>query len=171
MHQPTSATHSDLPYTNGYLSPSPPTFTNDPPTPSDNESDLSEAIDPLNSTAMPSRTTPLENSVTSAEQDFDDRDPASDDAPGSDDGDYDMEDTPPPAAAAALSTSSRRSSSSQTLGKRKSGVDEDDYMLNDPELYGLRRSVRHLRARYSWPPMLIPSRQGRARPSRRVVSR
>jgi len=29
-------------------------------------------------------------------------------------------------------------------GKRKKAVDEDDYMMKDPELYGLRRSVRHV---------------------------
>ena len=29
-------------------------------------------------------------------------------------------------------------------GKRKKAVEEDDYMMKDPELYGLRRSVRHV---------------------------
>jgi chromodomain-helicase-DNA-binding protein 1 len=29
-------------------------------------------------------------------------------------------------------------------GKRKKAVEEDDYMMKDPELYGLRRSVRYV---------------------------
>jgi len=36
------------------------------------------------------------------------------------------------------------SEDSQKSSKRKHAADDDDYMKNDPELYGLRRSVRFL---------------------------
>ena len=144
MYQPTPTTSSDLTFSNGHLPPSPPTFTHNPPVPSDSESDLSEPVDAPSSTAIPPHTTAPDNSVSSIEQGFDDRELTSEDALGSDDGDYDMEDSPPPTINVAPSPSSRRSSQSQTLGKRKAGVDEDEHMLNNPELYGLRRSVRHL---------------------------
>lgn len=137
--------------------------------PSDSESDLSDAIDPPSATARPPPTLALENSVTTPDQGSIDRDLTSDDALGSDDGEYDMEDSPPAAANAASSSSSRRSSQSQALGKRKAATDEDNYMQN-PELWGLRRSVRPLLFPFHKPFPLTLLLQGRARPSRRVVS-
>ncbi|KAF2002774.1 hypothetical protein P154DRAFT_544173 [Amniculicola lignicola CBS 123094] len=70
------------------------------------------------------------------------------DAEGEPDGDYDSE-TPPPAE---KDTGRARSSTSQESGrsKRKASVEEEEFMEQNPELYGLRRS-------------------GRARPSRRIV--
>ncbi|OCL09033.1 chromo domain-containing protein 1 [Glonium stellatum] len=71
------------------------------------------------------------------------------DAEGEVDGDYDSE-TPPPVQ---LNSSRARSSTSQDSrrpSKRKASVEDDEYITQNPELYGLRRS-------------------GRARPNRRIV--
>lgn len=59
----------------------------------------------------------------------------------SDDGDFDMQDSPPShnedaAEGNISSTDSNRAS------KRKASLDEDEYIKANPELYGLRRSVR-----------------------------
>jgi len=167
MYQPVSSTHPNLPYNNGHL-PASSTFTNHTAIPSDSESDLSDAIDPPSSTSRPPPTIALDNSATTPDQGSMDRDLTSDDALGSDDGEYDMEDSPPAAANAASSSSSRRSSQSQALGKRKAVTDEDDYTQN-PELWGLRRSVRPLLILLHKPFPLTLSLQGRARPSRRIV--
>jgi len=168
MYQPASSTHPNLPYNNGHLPAASSTFTNLTAIPSDSESDLSDAIDPPSSTARPPPTLAFDNSVTTPDQGSNDRDLTSDDALGSDDGEYDMEDSPPAAANAASSSSSRRSSQSPALGKRKAVTDEDDYMQN-PELWGLRRSVRPLLFNHQKPLPLTLLFQGRARPSRRVV--
>jgi len=168
MYQPASSTHPNLPYNNGHLPAASSTFTNLTAIPSDSESDLSDAIDPPSSTARPPPTLAFDNSVTTPDQESNDRDLTSDDALGSDDGEYDMEDSPLAAANAASSSSSRRSSQSQALGKRKAVTDEDDYMQN-PELWGLRRSVRPLLFNHHKPLPLTLLLQGRARPSRRVV--
>jgi len=72
---------------------------------------------------------------------------ADDDADGSVDEDYEgdalaeSEDDQIQAARSA-------SEDSQKSTKRKHPVDDDDYMKNDPELYGLRRSVRFPLARW-----------------------
>jgi chromodomain-helicase-DNA-binding protein 1 len=61
------------------------------------------------------------------------------DAEGEPDADYDSE-TPPPARA----DSRARSSSSQEStrpSKRKASVEDDEHITQNPELYGLRRSV------------------------------
>lgn len=69
-------------------------------------------------------------------------DTASDqDAEGDEDADYDME-TPPILATAAPVTEPSSSSSPARASKRKLSIAEDEYMRENPELYGLRRSVR-----------------------------
>ena len=62
------------------------------------------------------------------------------DALGSDDPDYDLA---TPSRPKHGSNDDARSSSQESprYRKRKSGVEHGDFMLNDPELYGLRRSV------------------------------
>ncbi|KAK3088983.1 ATP-dependent DNA helicase Hrp3, partial [Teratosphaeriaceae sp. CCFEE 6253] len=70
-----------------------------------------------------------------------------DDAPGEEDADYDAESPPPEAG---MQRDRSLSEESTRPGKRKSEeVDDDDFIKQNPELYGLRRS-------------------GRARPNRRV---
>ena len=93
------------------------------------------------------------------------------DAPGEEeveeDADFD-EETPPP--------EQRRESSSSAgslrPGKRKaeSQLDDEEYMKQNPELYGLRRSVcSFLEHAFAIPVTNLLPPQGRARPSRRVV--
>lgn len=65
------------------------------------------------------------------------------DAPGELDDDYDME----PAAAEASDGMRHDRSSSEDRprpGKRKAEMDDERHILQNPELYGLRRSVRVL---------------------------
>ncbi|GAM87744.1 hypothetical protein ANO11243_057710 [Dothideomycetidae sp. 11243] len=63
-----------------------------------------------------------------------------DDAEGEADDDYDAESPPPEED--DMRPASHSSHSSTRPGKRKASVDEDDFMTQNPELYGLRRSVQ-----------------------------
>lgn len=63
------------------------------------------------------------------------------DAEGEADGDYDSE-SPPPEQAESDDAHSSVSQESSRLSKRKASPDGDDYITQNPELYGLRRSVR-----------------------------
>ena len=63
------------------------------------------------------------------------------DAPGEEDADFD-EETPPPQAADDMRQDSSSSEGSLRPGKRKADmIDDEQYMKQNPELYGLRRSV------------------------------
>lgn len=64
-----------------------------------------------------------------------------DDAPGEEDADFDME-SPPPRQVDAMDHDRSSSESSSRPGKRKADVDDEEYMKQNPELYGLRRSVQ-----------------------------
>lgn len=64
-----------------------------------------------------------------------------DDAPGEEDADFDME-SPQLGQVNATSHDRSSSESSSRPGKRKADVDDEEYMKQNPELYGLRRSVR-----------------------------
>ncbi|KAF2272566.1 uncharacterized protein EI97DRAFT_452925 [Westerdykella ornata] len=87
-----------------------------------------------------------------------------DDALGEPDGDYDSE-TPPPQQDDSRPSSSSSQQSRRSL-KRKLSTEVEEYITKNPELYGLRRSVRGpnspLESRLTIP-------QGRARPNRRIV--
>lgn len=65
------------------------------------------------------------------------------DAPGEEDEDYDA-DTPPTGPSNGMRHDRSLSEESMRPGKRKPDLDVDDeeYMKENPELYGLRRSVR-----------------------------
>ena len=125
-------------YTNGHLSPHRAEYESGPRAPS-TESDLSEAIDP------PKPTSPYpqgshKNTTNSYHSPEDSLSSQDEDAVGSDDADYEMESPLPPTIQVthdALSSSddSRRPS------KRKAGIEEDEHIMNNPELYGIRRSV------------------------------
>lgn len=93
------------------------------------------------------------------------------DAPGEDD--VDMDDDMTPRDSADRLSQDRASQGSSRSGKRKAEMleevlDDDQYIQQNPELYGLRRSVRAAAFEISRP-QLTRSLQGRARPSRRVV--
>lgn len=139
MYRPASTSSNNINYSNGHLSPASNTFTAPRPATTESESDLSEADDIPNA------------SVSSQPGDEDDDQNIQDskmtpessheeDAVGSDDAEYDME--TPPLADQSLTYDHRSSSEdSRRAAKRKASVEQDDFMNNDPELYGLRRSV------------------------------
>ena len=114
----------------------------------DSESDLSEAIDLPNAPASYPTSERYEDGEDGRMRDSGAESSHEEDALGSDDPDYDMA---TPAAANTTSPPDARSSSqdSPRQRKRKIGVEPDDFMLNDPELYGLRRSVSPLQG-MSW---------------------
>lgn len=163
---PSPSGHRDsLPYTNGHLSPLPvhiaPTQS-----PSDHsDSDLSDSNEPA--AAAPS------SDVDAPGEEYDDDEPAvadsdsSDDvdAEGEPDGDYDS-DSPPSEHAPSSPAQSVSSQESSRPLKRKASAEKDDYMTQNPELYGLRRSVRVISLPHE---ILLTVTQGRARPTRRIV--
>lgn len=61
------------------------------------------------------------------------------DAEGEDDADYDVESLG--VEEDDIRPASQSSHSSIRPGKRKASIDEEDFVLQNPELYGLRRSV------------------------------
>ena len=141
MYQTPAPRPTDHPYQNGNLSPHDAEPENTTAIASDSDSDLSEAID------IPNAPPSYSNSGERAE-DREDDEPMSDaesshdeDAMGSDDPDYDMA-TPPVQNGGSVGDAHSSSHESPQQRKRKTGgVEHDDFILNDPELYGLRRSV------------------------------
>ncbi len=138
MYPPASASTSTLPYSNGHLSPPSNSLQNTEVMTS--ESDLSDAIDPPNATSLSSQASRQDHRVNSLGQPGSVESLHEEDAVGSDDADFDME-TSPPADAGSRGDTRSSSQDSRRNGKRKAGADHDDYMLENPELYGLRRSV------------------------------
>lgn len=140
MYRPASSTTSNLNFPNGHLSPPVNTFTNPEPSTSDSESDLSEAVDVPNTSTLSSNPEAQETDGKSQSQRMNTDSSHDEDAIGSDDADYDIE---TPAAPYPTITRDDASSSedSRKYAKRKIGVEHDDHMMNNPELYGLRRSV------------------------------
>ena len=141
MYQTPSVPPPEHPYPNRNLSPSSIKPENTTAIASDSDSDLSEAID------IPNGPAPYINGGEQVEDDEDDEQMSDaessheEDAMGSDDPDYDMA---TPLAQNGGSIGDARSSSQDSPQQRKrktGGIEHDDFMLNDPELYGLRRSV------------------------------
>lgn len=111
--------------------------TQDAPYASDSE--LSEAAVPNRS---PSPASSPNNQSEFGAQDSDDSDASAAELIEQSDADFDMEDSPAPQA---LNTSRQdRSSSAESHrpAKRKVVVEDDEHIKANPELYGLRRSVR-----------------------------
>ncbi|MCJ1319670.1 hypothetical protein MMC15_005006 [Xylographa vitiligo] len=126
-------------YTNGHLSPPRAEYENGPRAPS-SESDLSEAIDP------PKPTSPYpqgshKNTTNSYHSPEDSLSSQDEDAVGSDDADYEMESPLPPTIQVTHDAPSS-SDDSRRPSKRKAGIEEDEHIMNNPELYGIRRSAR-----------------------------
>lgn len=165
MYQPNPLTNSASSLPNGHISPPSAHNQANQIIPSESDSELSEAIDPPNTilSSLP------HGDERDAEDTYTPDDSASShdqDAIGSDDADYDMEGSP--AVEAPVRDTSSPSQTSSRLGKRKASVEEEDFMGKNPELYGLRRSVRSpLSLDYLFTEGF---NQGRPRPSRRVVS-
>ncbi len=143
MYHTAVPTTSNLPYSNGHLSPTPTgPMPNGAPTP-DSESDLSEAIDLPNAPTSFSNSEQYDAGGDTKLQDSDAGSSHDEDALGSDDPDYNMA-TPPIGDTRSGRDARSSSEDSPRQRKRKAGLEPDDYMLNDPELYGLRRSVSRL---------------------------
>ena len=134
----TSEATSNLSYTNGRLVESA-DVSMDEAMISESESDLSEVPDqqlsalpihPLSKQALGGDDRDAEESVLSDDVDVD---------MGSDDADFEV-DSP----ALDISTGRDARSSSQESRrppKRKAGIEDDEEIMNNPELYGIRRSV------------------------------
>ncbi|KAI1259787.1 P-loop containing nucleoside triphosphate hydrolase protein [Xylariaceae sp. FL1019] len=109
----------------------------------DNRASESDLSDVNESSALPPRPrspkspAALESSPDAeAEADLDDG------ARASNDGDYDMEESPAPSHSDEHRDDRSSSRESQRAPKRKAVIEEDDYIRENPELYGLRRSSR-----------------------------
>ncbi len=112
------------------------------------ESDLSEVNETtaLQSSPSPS-TSPSSNRrdsprpVDPESDESSDNDSDNDDNNASDDADFDMEESPAPSQSDGLQDQRSTSNDSRRIPKRKAVAEEDDYIRENPELYGLRRSV------------------------------
>ena len=113
------------------------TLTNDD-APYDSDSDLSDVANPILDIASPAAS--LKHEPDDSEQEQDATSSAVEVQEVSDDADYDLDDDPPTTTAIAESQRSA-STESRRPAKRKLGVEDDEHILANPELYGLRRSV------------------------------
>ena len=140
MYAPSASTATDPPYTNGHLSPPSANNEHARPVTSDSESALSEALDDPALLAPTAEKHPLQHNQKGDRYDSDGQSSQDKDAMGSDDPDFDMDS---PAQPNGVSPRDARSTSQESprSRKRKVGAENEDFMLNDPELYGLRRSV------------------------------
>lgn len=145
MYRPTTSTTSNHNFSNGHLSADSTDFNTAGHVTSESESDLSDAVDAPNNPPPSSHPEDQELEQSSQDQNPNTESSSSheEDAIGSDDADYDME-TPPPVEQNVIPDETSSSEDSRSHNKRKASVDQDDYMTSNPELYGLRRSVRSL---------------------------
>jgi chromodomain-helicase-DNA-binding protein 1 len=138
---PFSTGHTGLtPLTNGHTTPLPLTTAPGDHSPH-SDSDLSDDRDAVAVRPLSDEDAPGEDYNQDEEMGIEPESSEDEDAEGEPDGDYDSE-TLPPAEQDALRSRSSSSQESQRPLKRKAGAEEDDYMTQNPELYGLRRSVR-----------------------------
>ncbi len=140
MYRPTPSTTSNHNFSNGHMDAKSGTFNSHDRLTSGSESDLSDPLDAPNAPTSSSQIKDLEADHSSPEGRTNPEASPEDDAVGSDDGDFDME-TPPPAKPNEAPDELSSSEESHKHGKRKAGVEQDEHMMNNPELYGLRRSV------------------------------
>ena len=148
MYQPTSSTTANLAYSNGHLSPIPTKRATDGAATPQSESDLSEALDTPNAPVTFPNSEQTHGGKNGQSRASDDDSLQDEDALGSDDPDYDLA-TPPPGNAGSHAEDVSSSQNSPRQRKRKAGPEQEDFMLNDPELYGLRRSVSNRLAQSS----------------------
>ncbi|KAF2735213.1 chromo domain-containing protein 1 [Polyplosphaeria fusca] len=150
IEMPSPPGHTNpIPLTNGHASPPAVTLNGSTAFSTHSDSELSDVKDAIaedhsSDEDAPGEVDDEDDEMIIAEESSDDVD-----AEGEPDGDYDSE-TPPPARDATSRHQSSSSQGSRRGLKRKASVDDDDFMAQNPELYGLRRS-------------------GRARPTRRIV--
>ncbi|KAI2623651.1 CHD1-like protein [Xylaria nigripes] len=113
------------------------------------ESDLSETneatVQPTHDYASPCPSTSGRESSQDAEAELDMNDhvgSSGDEAQVSEDADYDMEETPAASQSDRLRDDRSTSHESRRAPKRKAISEEDEYIRDNPQLYGLRRSSR-----------------------------
>jgi len=109
----------------------------------DSQSDLSDTMAPHVVEASPSvDSSPKQQSEFGNHDQYSDSSSAEQQDDASDDGDFDQEEE---VAHESNNATKERSSSQESRRppKRKLGVEEDEHILANPELYGLRRSVRN----------------------------
>lgn len=154
-----------LPFSNGRISPTGASVISANGHASPSDSDLSDSNEPA---AQPAS----DADAPGEDYDDDDDDMAADssssddvDAEGEPDGDYDS-DSPPSEQAESDRALSTVSQDSSRPSKRKASAERDDYITQNPELYGLRRSVRVIMP----PPVKICSPQLRVAPALIVAS-
>lgn len=137
MHSPPNPPTS-LPIVNGHGSPLAHNVTNADDEDAPSESELS---DPTNRAGAPiSLGSDDQSPVHDEDNDVDAESSHSEDAEGSEDGDYESE--TPLAQSDDQEVDRSSSEDSQRPRKRKASVEDDEYITQNPELYGLRRSVR-----------------------------
>jgi chromodomain-helicase-DNA-binding protein 1 len=164
---PSPSGHRDsLPYTNGHASPLAVHVAHDHSSSAHSDSGLSDDREPAAPEPSSDVDAPGEEDDDEQPMAADSDSSADEDAEGEPDGDYDSDSPPSEHAPSSRAQSVSSQESSRPL-KRKASSDKDDYMTRDPELYGLRRSVS---ASHSLCKFLLTVPQGRARPSRRIVS-
>ena len=134
--------------TNGHVSEHDVVASNPSPRPQRSESELSDAGDiPTTAITSISEHPPQEPSDDDAIHDMATSELDEDeDAEGEEDADFD-EETPPPEPANGMRHDRSSSEDSVRPGKRKAPVDDEEFMKQNPELYGLRRSVGAFRLR------------------------
>lgn len=126
---------------NGHISPRPNSALTNDDAPYDSESDLSEVANPIIDEPSPATSTNHQSEFGA--QDTDDSESSAAEAQEeSDDADFDMEESSAPAGTSASRLDRSASTESRRPSKRKPGTEEDEHILANPELYGLRRSVR-----------------------------
>lgn len=131
-----------LPLLNGHVSPLASSALTNDDAPYDSESDLSEVANPIVDEPSPAPSTHHQSEFGA--QDTDDSESSAAEAQDeSDDADFDMEDSPPPTAPPSGRQERSTSVESRRPAKRKAEPLEDEHILANPELYGLRRSVRY----------------------------
>ncbi|KAI1180668.1 CHD1-like protein [Nemania sp. FL0916] len=113
------------------------------------ESDSLEANEttaiPARDSASPSPSPASHESSEDAEAELDLNNPvesSDDQAQASDDADYDIEESPAPSQSDEHRDDRSTSHESRRASKRKAVAEEDEYIRENPELYGLRRSSR-----------------------------
>lgn len=129
-----------LPLSNGHGSPLANSVLTNDDAPYDSESDLSEVAIPIVDEQSPATSTNHQSEFGG--QDTEVSESSDDEAlDESDDADFDMEESPAPAVTNGARNDRSTSTESRRPAKRKLGL-EDEHILANPELYGLRRSVR-----------------------------
>jgi hypothetical protein len=131
---------SSLPTSNGHLSPLANNVINAEAVISESESDLSEIVDSHNTRPLSTSNGALGLAGSDGTNHLETESSNNDDAAGLEDAHYDME-TPPPLEAGDGREERSLSQESRRPAKRKAGLEDDEHIMNNPELYGLRRSV------------------------------